>query len=66
MSDYIAFTMPKYYTVKEVADLLKVSKMTVYRLIEAGDIEHLKVQRSFRISEDALREYIEENTKVVE
>ena len=44
----------RFLTVAEVADLLRVSAMTVYRLIEAGELRALRVGKSFRINEDDL------------
>jgi excisionase family DNA binding protein len=38
-----------YWTVAEVADLLRVSKMTIYRMIESGDLVARRVGRSLRI-----------------
>lgn len=40
---------PKYLTVKEVAEQLRVSKMTVYRLTEDGSLPSVRVGRSIRI-----------------
>ena len=41
----------RFLTVQEVADLMRVSSMTVYRLIKAGDLPAVRVGRSFRVSE---------------
>lgn len=48
----------RFLTVAEVADLLRVSTMTVYRLIKAGDLRALQVGKSFRVSEDDLDEFL--------
>jgi excisionase family DNA binding protein len=48
----------RFLTVAEVADLLRVSSMTVYRLIEAGDLRALRVGKSFRINEDDLEAFL--------
>ena len=48
----------RFLTVAEVADLLRVSSMTVYRLIEAGDLRALRVGKSFRINEDDLDRFL--------
>jgi excisionase family DNA binding protein len=48
----------KFLTVAEVAALMRVSKMTVYRLVHAGDLSAVRVGRSFRVSEDAVHEYL--------
>ena len=54
-SDY---ARAKYLTVAEVASLLRVSNMTVYRLIEAGDLPAGRVGKSFRIREVDLDKYL--------
>jgi excisionase family DNA binding protein len=48
----------RFLTVAEVADLLRVSAMTVYRLIEAGDLRALRVGKSFRIDTDDLEQFL--------
>ena len=49
----------KIYTVKEVADLLKVSKMTVSRYIQSGKLKSSKLGRMHRIADDDLRKFLE-------
>ena len=39
----------RFLTVAEVAAIMRVSKMTVYRLVHAGDLPALRVGRSFRV-----------------
>ncbi len=46
-------------TVAEVADLLRVSTMTVYRLIRSGDLAAVRVGRAYRVAEAALDDYLE-------
>lgn len=48
----------KLLTVAEVAALLRVSKMTVYRMVHAGEIRSVKVRRSFRLPEPAVQAYL--------
>ena len=48
-----------FLTVAEVAAQMRVSKMTVYRLVHAGDLEAIRVGRSFRVSEQAVADYLE-------
>lgn len=48
----------KFLTVAEVAALMRVSKMTVYRLVHGGDLPAVRVGRSFRVSEDDVHEYL--------
>jgi excisionase family DNA binding protein len=48
----------RFLTVAEVADLMRVSKMTVYRLLHSGDLTAVRVGRSFRVPEHAVHEYL--------
>jgi len=48
----------RFVTVAEVADALRVSNMTVYRLIQAGTLPAVRVGRSYRIREDDLDRYL--------
>ncbi len=50
----------RYLTVGEVAALLRVSSMTVYRLINAGDLPALRIGRSFRVRSEDLDRYLTE------
>ena len=50
----------KFLTVAEVADLMRVSKMTVYRLVHSGDLTAVRVGRSFRVPEHAVHTYLRE------
>jgi excisionase family DNA binding protein len=47
-----------FLTVAEVATLMRVSKMTVYRLVHAGDLTAVRVGRSFRVPEQAVHQYL--------
>jgi excisionase family DNA binding protein len=48
----------KFLTVAEVADIMRVSKMSVYRLIHSGSIEAVRFGRSFRVPEPAVDAYL--------
>jgi excisionase family DNA binding protein len=48
----------RYLTVAEVADVMRVSRMTVYRLVHGGDLPAVRVGRSFRVPQDALDAYL--------
>lgn len=50
--------MVAYLRVVEIAEQLRVSRMTVYRLIHSGDLPAIQVGRSFRVTEDALDTYL--------
>ncbi len=45
-------------TVAEVADLLRVSNMTVYRLIKGGELAAIRVGKNYRIRQDDLDAYL--------
>lgn len=49
---------PSFLTVAEVAGMLRVSKMTVYRMVHSGDLPAMQVGRSFRVPERAVQEYL--------
>ena len=48
----------KFLTVAEVATVMRVSKMTVYRLVHSGELPAVRVGRSFRVPEDAVNVYL--------
>ncbi|HUB69159.1 MAG TPA: helix-turn-helix domain-containing protein [Acidimicrobiales bacterium] len=48
----------RYVTVAEVADLLRVSNMTVYRLVQAGQLPAVRVGRSYRIREEDVDRFV--------
>jgi excisionase family DNA binding protein len=45
-------------TVAEVAELMRVSTMTVYRLIKGGDLAAVRVGKSYRVREDDVDRYL--------
>lgn len=47
-------------TVGEVADAVRVSNMTVYRLIKSGQLKALTVGKNYRIYESDLNRYLSE------
>ena len=49
----------KFLTVAEVASMMRVSKMTVYRLVHAGTLPAIRVGRSFRVPEQAVHDYLD-------
>ena len=49
----------RFLTVAEVATVMRVSKMTVYRLVHSGELPAVRVGRSFRVREDAVDEYLQ-------
>lgn len=51
----------RFLTVSEVASAMRVSKMTVYRLVHAGNLSAVRVGRSFRVPEKAVHEYLRDS-----
>ena len=48
----------RFLTAAEVADILRVSTMTVYRLIKAGELRAVRVGKSYRLAEDEVDRYL--------
>ena len=48
----------RFLTVAEVATVMRVSKMTVYRMVHAGELPAVRVGRSFRVPEKAVDDYL--------
>ena len=59
-SDKVDLPQVQFLTVAEVAARMQVSKMTVYRLVHAGDLTAVRVGRSFRVPEHAVDAYLRE------
>jgi excisionase family DNA binding protein len=55
-----ASSMGHFLTVAEVAKQLRVSNMTVYRLIKAGEMRAVRVGRGYRLKEDDVRRYLQQ------
>ena len=53
-------------TVAEVAEVLRVSNMTVYRLIKATDLPALRVGKNYRIREADLQAFLTAGTLTVD
>jgi excisionase family DNA binding protein len=49
-------------TVAEVANVMRVSRMTVYRLIRRGQLKAIRVGRNYRVREDDLNGYLQEQS----
>ena len=46
-------------TVAEIAASMRVSKMTVYRLMRSGAMESIRFGRSYRVPKAAVQRYLE-------
>lgn len=52
------FTEARLLTATEVADLMRVSRMTVYRMIKTGEMPSLRVGKGYRFREEDVHEYL--------
>lgn len=52
------FTEMRFLMVTEVASIMRVSRMTVYRLVHSGELPAVRVGRSFRVPEQAVHDYL--------
>jgi excisionase family DNA binding protein len=50
----------QFLTVGEVARHLRVSNMTVYRLVKSGQLSAVRIGRGYRIREDDVHRYLEQ------
>ena len=48
----------KVYTLNEVAEILKLSKRTLYNYINAGTLEAVKIGKYWRVKEEALEAFL--------
>jgi len=53
----------KLLTVNEVASILRVSNMTVYRLVKSGQIPAIRVGKNYRIKESDVNDYLSRGTQ---
>jgi excisionase family DNA binding protein len=53
-----ALSEVKFLTVAEVAAVMRVSKMTVYRMVHSAELPAVRVGRSFRVPEKAVHDYL--------
>lgn len=51
-------TKKEFYLVEEVAEMLRLNKMTIYRYIKAGKIRVHKMGKEFRISQSDLNSFL--------
>jgi len=52
---------PRLLTATEVARILKISKSNVYQLIQRNEIHTIRINRSVRVRQDDLEDFISNN-----
>ncbi len=45
---------PQFFTVAEVAEMARVSRMTVYRMVHSGELPAVRVGNSYRVPKSAV------------
>jgi excisionase family DNA binding protein len=55
----ISSSGPRFLTATEAAERMRVSKMTVYRLIKAGKLPAVQIGKAYRVKETDLESYLE-------
>ena len=60
--------MEKMYnlTVRELCSYLRISRNTAYKLVQSGEIRSFRVKSVYRIPIEAVCEYVEKNTFVLD
>ena len=56
----------RVYTLDEVANIMKVTKRTLYNYIKAGTLHAVKMGKYWRVSEDSLQAFISNGTSIVD
>ncbi|WP_062294229.1 helix-turn-helix domain-containing protein [Demequina phytophila] len=49
-----------FLTVAEVAEMVRVSRMTVYRWVHSGELPAVRFGRSFRVPQQAVEQFMEQ------
>ena len=62
MSESQPFVPGGLLTVTEVANAMRVSNMTVYRLIKSGELPAVRVGKNYRLRETDLERFLEERS----
>ncbi len=66
MSKKRGFSGDRLLTVGEVANAMRVSNMTVYRMIKAGQLAAIRVGKNYRIRESDVDRYLSSRSVKVE
>jgi excisionase family DNA binding protein len=53
--------IPVIYTVKDIQNMLRVSRQTAYDLCNSGKIKTLRVGTSIRVTREAFEEYLNQS-----
>ena len=56
-------TTPQLHTIEEIGKILNVSRSTVYRLIDRGDLLVINVVGCRRITETSLKKFVKDRER---
>jgi len=56
----------KVYTLEEVAEIVKLTRRTLYNYVKAGKLKAVKMGKYYRVSEKALNDFINNGAEVVD
>ena len=56
----------KVFTLDEVADILKVTKRTLYNYVKEGKLPAVKMGKYWRVTEDSLQAFLSTGTPIVD
>lgn len=48
----------QYYSIEEIAKMLKVAYLTVYRWVQAGKLEAIKAGKQYRVKKNDLDKFV--------
>ena len=51
--------MVQYLSVKQMAEILQVSRRTIYRMIDSGKLPAYKLDRDWRIAKEDIDQFLE-------
>lgn len=54
-------SLPDIITVKQLAEFLQISELTVFRAIKAGKLDAFKAGRDWRIEREAVMKWVKRN-----
>lgn len=52
----------KVYTLDEVAQVLQITRRTLYTYVKQGKLKAVKIGREWRVSEDSLKDFLARGT----
>jgi len=53
----------KVYTLKEVTDILKITRRSLYNYIKDGKLKAVKIGKYWRVSHDTLKDFVASGTE---